>query len=44
MITLGDPKNKGYVDIKDFMLLMRQIGLTQKNHDKNESDLDREYR
>ena len=54
MLEVGDRKNKGYVDIKDFMWLMEEIGLIkhekETDHDMvacqqtTESDLEKEYR
>ena len=41
MIELGDPNNRGYVDIDNFMTLMHNIGLVKKNE---ESDMDREFK
>ena len=42
MIELGDRKNRGYVDIEDFMWLMHQVGLTKQ--ESNETDMDKAYR
>ena len=41
MIDLGDRKNRGYVDLHDFMWLMRKIGLIKQ--EKPETDVDKEY-
>ena len=47
MIDLGDPKNRGYVELKDFMQLMRDIGLIKKEGDKScydETDYEKELK
>ena len=32
MIELGDPENLGYVEINNFMELMKEIGLTKQEN------------
>ena len=42
MIELGDRKNRGFIDIEDFMVLMRKMGLINKEVTEL-SDLEKEF-
>ena len=42
MIEMADPAKKGYVNYKDYMRLMNQIGLVPDNQFREEPDSDME--
>ena len=43
MIEVGDRKKRGYVDIEDFLFLMKELGLIPDDESK-ENDLEKAYR
>lgn len=44
MIQVGDTKNKGYVDQKDFLALMKKLGLMPEPEKKIDTDLEKAYK